>query len=213
MDTFPQPENGVLVEIAPPPFSLAGGRWCAKAIASSLVIHAGATVVDERVDKNIFVGREALPPGQYRWDVIADERRRGWWNFTIAPDAVKKIVPTAQEVLKKVPSAHPRLMYLPGDETSIVEKYLHKIPTLKRNIELALRDGFPERPLFHRNDVKISRALDYRRTLNRHRDFVDRNLVSCALGYVLLKDKNAGQFARAALMEICDWNPEGPCSS
>jgi hypothetical protein len=208
---FPTPEDGALMEVSPPPFA-----WLAVDGVSEyrLIVEklGGETVLEEKVTKNIFVPKKRLEPGKYRWDVAVGGQRRGWWGFTVSADAVTRIVPTAAEVLAKVPAAHPRLIYLPGDAASIVERHAHKIPTLKRNIELAYKDGFVPRPMFHRNDIKESNHLNDREALGRHRVFVDRNLVSCALGYQLLGDKKAGEFARASLLEMCDWNPDGPIS-
>ncbi len=208
---FPTPEDGAVMPISPPPLV-----WlavdCVSAYRVLVENDRGETVLDATSPNNIFVPREILPPGKYRWDVRAGERSRGWWSFTVTADATPRIVPTAEEILGKLPNSHPRVMYFPNDIPQIVERHAHKIPTLKRNIEQAYKDGFVQRPHFHRNDMMISGALNDRECVGRHRVYVDRNLMSCAMGYILLGDKKAGQFARATLLEMCDWNPDGPCS-
>src|SRR5476651_2573009 len=138
---FPTPEDGAVMEISPPPLV-----WLAvDGVSSYRVVvenERGEKVIDATAPINIFVPRERLAPGKYRWDVRAGERSRGWWSFTVTPDATTQIVPTAEEILSKVPAAHPRVMYIAGDIPAIVERHAHKIPTLKRNIEQAYKDGF-----------------------------------------------------------------------
>ncbi|MBA2481979.1 MAG: heparinase II/III family protein, partial [Planctomycetes bacterium] len=69
--------------------------------------------------------------------------------------------------------------------------------------------GMPPRPRFHTGDPS---APLFREALGAHRAFVDRDLVACALGHLLLRDPRAGAHARASLLTICDWNPAGPCA-
>ena len=210
---FPTPEDGAFMEISPPPLV-----WLAvdgvKEYRVVVENERGETVFDALAPRNIYIPRKQLAPGKYRWDVRAGEQRRGWWSFTISKDATPRIVPTAEEILAKLPATHSRVVYTAADLPAIVERHAHKIPTLKRNIEQAYKDGFVScaRPLFHRNDVMVSGTLNDRECVGRHRVYVDRNLTACALGYILLADKKAGQFARAGLLEMCDWNPDGPCS-
>ena len=65
----------------------------------------------------------------------------------------------------------------------------------------------PEPPRYYRDPD----ALPYREYFGCFRDFCDRDLVACSLGYAVLGDEKAGSHAKALLLHICDWNPFGPC--
>ena len=211
-DLFPKPEPDEFVEVNPPAFN-----WLpvegAEAYRVIVENAAGETVVDETVDRNALLLRRTLPAGKYRWDLESGGLRRGWWDFEISPDAAEQIVPTAREVLARVPDGRPRHLYYPEDIASVVAAHPRELEVLKRNIEVAIADGLPERPVFHREADAQNKRLAYRAKFGGpHRDAVDRNLVACALGHLLLRDERAGKMAREILLEICDWSPEGPCA-
>lgn len=79
---------------------------------------------------------------------------------------------------------------------------------IRRNVKLALSQGFMRYPDFYRPDGRI----DYRRAFDESRQYFDRNLVACALAFLLLDDREAGQYAHEAVLRLCEWNPAGPAS-
>ena len=208
---FPEPEDGDVLEITPPPL-----YWLqVEGVSKYRVVvenDVGETVVDQTVDRNYLILRAVLPPGKYRWNLFAGDRQRGWYAFEIASNALEHIVPSAEEVLAQVPDVHPRHVYYSEDIETVVALYPDELVVLKRNIEAAIEQGMPPRPRFHRTDGEFAEHPRYREAFGAYRDYVDRNLVACALGHVLLKDGAAAEYARSAFLNIIDWNPEGPCA-
>ena len=134
--------------------------------------------------------------------------KRGRQRFTVSGDAVPFLRPTVEQVLAGLPAARPRHLFTKDEIPAILASRTEELATLRRNIEQAYLDGLPERPMFHTDAA----ALPYREYFGRFRDFCDRNLVACALGYHLLNDETAGAFAKKLFLHLCDWNPSGPCS-
>ena len=210
-DIFPQPEPGAIVEVNPPAFNWlpVEGAGLYQVIVQDA---AGSPVVDETAAANYLILRRPLQPGQYRWDLRTPWRARGWWPFTIADDAVKQVMPVAEEVLARLPDRHPRHVYYPEDIPKVVAAHTGELEVLRRNIAIAAGEGLPPRPSFHLVKDEELRALQYRQEFERHRRFVDRNLVACAFGHLLLRDGQAAEMARRVMLEICSWDPQGPCA-
>lgn len=103
-------------------------------------------------------------------------------------------------------------MFYPPDVGDVVSAHQSQIEVLQRNIALALQDGLPSAPKFHLAESDQERRLGYREAFGLCRRFMDRNLVACALGHLLLSDKQAGRMAREVMLEICSWGAEGPCA-
>ena len=90
----------------------------------------------------------------------------------------------------------------------VKEARSRELEVLRRNIEAAYADGFPQQPHYHWDPD----ALPMREYINVCRRYIDRNLTACALGYALLGDEEAGAFAKKLLLTVVDWNPDGACS-
>lgn len=208
---FPEPEDGDTLDITPPPL-----YWLqVEGVSEYRVVietETGEPIVDQTVPQNYLILRHALPPGTYRWNLFADTRQRGWQTFHIAPNAIEHIAPTANEVFAKLPDHHPRHVYYPEDIPSICDRYKPELDVLKRNIQTAIAQGMPPQPRFHRTDAQYANHPRYREAFGAYRDYVDRNLVACALGHLLLNNPHAADYARTAFLDIIDWNPEGPCA-
>ncbi|MBN1673411.1 MAG: heparinase II/III family protein [Kiritimatiellae bacterium] len=209
-DLFPSPADGDRVEVNPPAFN-----WLPVDSLSEFRVlvesDSGEPVLDETVPHNYLILRRPLAPGRYRWDVRAGDRSRGWHTFELASDAIERVVPTADQLLAKVPDFHPRHVYYPADIPWVRAHCRPQLEALARNIDVAVAQGLPPRPAFHRAPPALARRR-YGQTFRRYREYVDRNLVACALGHLFLNDTRAAEYARACLLEICDWNPEGPCA-
>lgn len=204
---FPSPADGALVEETPPVFSFLKERG--EAIYTVIVQNeAGEPVYSGETTRNYLVPGQILPPGRYRWNLRCGGEERGWWNFTISEQAVSLPRPTADEVWEKVPTVRPRHLFFAEDLEAIRRDRAAELDTLRRNIALALSRPLPEPPCFHCDPQKPT----YREYFGAYRDYCDRDLVACALGWAILGDEAAAQKAKALLLTICSWNPAGPCS-
>ena len=204
---FPFPEDGDLVEENPLVLCFAKEENI-KTYTILVKDSEGNQIVKEETEKNYLILKDVLPEGEYSWNLLCDGKERGWWKFRISPDAVKFIRPTAGEVFDAVPDVRPRHLFFDKDIPLIKADKCRELETLQRNIELAKSRELPDPPLFHkREDVP-----DYREYFGAYRDYCDRDMVACALGYAILGDKEAGEKAKELFLTICDWNPLGPCS-
>jgi len=204
---FPFPQPGERVEETPPSFCWLKVEGVEE--YEVLIRNAkGKEIWHGTTKRNFIVPDLVLEAGKYEWNLLGGGMERGWWDFEIMPGAVKFLRPKAKDVLSKVPREHPRHLFSLSDIPWIMEHRASEMNTLRRNIDLALKNGLPSPPEYHKN----REALPYREYFGRHRDFCDRDLVACALGYRLLGDKEAGEHAVRSLLTICDWNPAGPCS-
>lgn len=167
---------------------------------------------------NTCVPTEPFSPGAYTWDVAAPafETSRGVQPFVIAENAIRFSRPTADEIFAGIPDESPRHLFTKADIPRIIADHAPELQTLRRNIALAYQDGLPARPYYHHDEKAAadgaSAYVPYREYFGRFRDFCDRNLVACALGYHLLGDETAGAFAKQLFLHLCDWNPLGPCA-
>ncbi|MBQ2725602.1 MAG: heparinase II/III family protein [Clostridia bacterium] len=210
MQVFPFPHDGMQVPENPPVLiwlplpSYRNSYRCTVTDTSEAVIYTCETT------GNTVFPDLLLENGTYYWDVEAVETgiRRGRQRFTVADDSVPFLRPTVDEILAGIPGKRPRHLFTEDEVPAILDSRPEELNTLRRNIDQAYTDGLPQRPMFHRDDT----ALPYREYFGRFRDYCDRNLIACALGYHLLNDEKAGQFAKNLFLHICDWNPSGPCS-
>lgn len=210
---FPSPADGSAVLETPPALV-----WLPVEESEAKSIHYRCRIFDKdgkliyscETMSNTAVPDFILPPGEYRWDVEAIELgiSRGMQTFSVPENAIAFLRPTAEEVIAGIPGERPRHLFFKEDTPEILKAHSEEIETLRRNIQKAYEDGMPERPMFHTDP----NALPYREYFGRFRDFCDRNLVACALGYALLGDEEAGDFGKKLFLHICDWNPAGPCS-
>lgn len=208
---FPYPTDGVTVFENPPAFV-----WLPLPSDTDhhvpytvTVAHAdGTPFLSETVYGNTFVPTVLFDAGEYRWNITAGDAVRSWEHFTVVENAIPFVRPTVDEVLAGIPAERPRHLFSCADLPKLKETRTDALDTLRRNIAQAYRDGLPARPMYHTDES----ATPYREYFGRFRDFCDRNLVACALGYYLLDDAEAGDFAKKLFLHICDWNPGGPCS-
>jgi len=204
---FPWPRPNEKVEETPPHFcwlKVDGIGYYEILIrdAKGKIVWRGST------EKNYLVPDVMLEPGEYSWNLLGDDRERGWWDFEIVKGAVRFIRPKASEILATVPSERPRHLFYSRDVPWIKANRSEEIEVLRRNIRVAIQNGLPKPPRFHEDD----NAIPYREYFGMHRDFCDRDLVACALGHAILGDKEAGEHAVNSLLTICSWDPSGPCS-
>ena len=208
---FPYPVNGVTVYENPPAFvwlPLPADTDHNVAYTVTVEMADGTPFLSETVYGNTYVPDVLFEAGDYCWTITAGDCVRGRESFTVAKNAIPFLRPTADEVLAGIPAARPRHLFSQEDIPALKETRADALDTLRRNIEQAYKDGLPARPMYHTDE----HALPYREYFGQFRDYCDRNLVACALGYYLLDDAAAGAFAKKLFLHICDWNPMGPCS-
>ncbi|MBE5761256.1 MAG: DUF4962 domain-containing protein [Clostridiales bacterium] len=157
--------------------------------------------------KNYIITPTLNKPGKYYWNVLANGCQRGLHEFTLSKNAVMIHRVSAKQLYDCIPDKRPRHLFFESDISKLIDTKATEVTVLKRNIEAAYKNGMPDAPMYH----KDPNALPYREYFGRFRDFCDRDLVACSLGYALLGDEKAGLHAKQLLFTICDWSPYGPC--
>ena len=203
---FPSPREGEVMFETPPTLCWVKEENVTEYTA--VIRRDGKDVWQGKTSRNFIVPEIILQPGEYEWNLCAEDAERGWQTFTIAQNAVEFLRPDAKAIFEAVPAVRPRHLFYGEEMADIVRTRPEAVETLRRNIALALEEGLPEPPRFHKDET----ALPYREYFGRHRDYCDRNLVACALGHRLLGDEAAAKHAKDLLLTLCDWNSEGPCS-
>jgi len=203
---FPFPEDGRLVEENPPCLS-----WLRPEgdPACTVVLWDGDA---QELWRTETAKNYAIPPvlpkaGRYSWDVFCGNQHRGRWEFTLAETAVTIHRVTAEALYDQIPDVRPRHLFFREDIENLVAQRATQIDVLRRNITVACASGLPQPPRYHQDPE----ALPYREYFGAFRDFCDRDLMACALGYALLGDLQAGSHGKALLLTICGWDPFGPC--
>lgn len=210
-EVFPYPVGGAVVTENPPAFVwLPLERDTDHTVPYTVTVeHAdGTPFLCGTVYGNTYVPDILFAPGTYRWKISSGDAVRGWETFTVAENAIGFLRPTVDAVLAGIPAARPRHLFSVSDLAELKTSRAAALDTLRRNIAQAYADGLPPRPMYHTD----KNAVPYREYFGRFRDFCDRNLVACALGYYLLDDAEAGAFAKKLYLHLCDQNPLGPSS-
>ena len=173
----------------------------------------GETIWEAETNKNAAVPDFALEPGKYRWNIWGDGKERGWQDFTVSPDAVVFLRPTAAEVLAGIPNQRPRHLFTSEHTETLRKTKAAEIETLRRNVALAYTRPLPKPPIYHMDREKswVWALKKYYGGKDAFREDCDRDLVACALAYALLDDTKAAERARTMLLTILDWNPLGTC--
>lgn len=204
---FPAPADGAVIEETPPVFSfLRDGKE--KKYRVVVQDRSGKIVFEAETEKNHVVPKEPLKPGKYRWNLLCGEEERGWQKFVISENAAVILRKDAETVFCAVPDVRPRHLFFKEDIPGILKKRKAETEVLKRNIEAACARELPKPPLFY----SFEDGLPYREYFGEYREYCDRDMVACALGYALLGDEGAGKKAKELLLTICSWNPDGPCA-
>lgn len=206
---FPFPENGEVVYENPVTFI-----WIpvdeANRSYSVRLYDSDNNLIETLISTVSYVtSGTRLEAGDYYWTVETDGYlMREMYKFTVSKDALFFDRPTAREVFDAVPDVRPRHLFFDGDIEEIKNFHKTELECLERNVKMALERQKPTRPMFHRDE----KALPYREYFGAYRDVCDRDLVALSEYYALTGNTTAGNKAKEILFEICDWNPNGPCS-
>lgn len=161
--------------------------------------------------KSYFTLPEPLTPGMYSWNVYSGDRQRGWQSFVISENAVEFARPTAAEIYDAIPeNVHPRELFEKKDIPEILAVRGKELETLKRNISLALEQGIMRPPYENAPEEEKARRRFARDYTGIIREYADRNMIACGLGWQLLGDAAAGRMGKKLLLELSSWDFEDP---
>ena len=204
---FPAPEAGSRFDFDPVPL-----QWVAepgveryRAVIERI---GGGGVAEVETDRNAVRFRQPFGPGRYRWNVYADDAETGWRDFEVLPGARSFVCPEAAAILAARPPRHPRHLYFAEDLPELRERHADALAVIRRNVAQALERPLMEYPDFYHAEGRC----DYRTAFDESRLYLDRDMVACALAYLFLGDRRAGERARDLLLRVCSWNPLGPAS-
>ena len=204
---FPFPSEGEIVYENPPTMI-----WVPVDGAESYTL----TVYDENKNvletietaKNYTNPKAPLAPGTYFWTVETGDLRRDFMSFRIAENALLFERPDAEALFAAYPAERPAYLFSAEDIEQLKKERTTELSVLQKNVEIALARPLPAHPAYHKDGDYYA----FRYYFANHRTVCDRDLVACALSYVLTGNEAAGKKGRELLMEICDWNPIGPCA-
>lgn len=210
-EVFPFPEHGETVLENPPTLVWLPDKENEN--SGYKVIIKGESGVENTffAPKSYFTLPEPLAPGEYRWNVCSGARERGWQSFVISSDAVEFTRPTAEEIYDAIPeNIHPRELFEKKDIPEILAARGRELEILKNNIRLALHQGVLRPPYEKVPADESARRRFARNYIGLIREYLDRNMIACGLGWQLLQNAAAGQMGKELLLEIASWDFEDP---
>lgn len=204
-ENFPFPASGEAVYENPPTFI-----WLtvdnADGYSLEIFDKSGKTVEKLNTGKHFATPTKPLTPGEYGYRVsCGNGTSTEIIPFSIAPDALLFIRPTAEELFAAIPNERPRHLFKKSDIPDLFKTRKTELEVIKRNAKIAYAHGFPDAPRFDRDPS----ALPYREYFGRFRDYVDRDLIATAELYALTGDSAAGEHARSLLLTVCKSSLDG----
>jgi hypothetical protein len=170
----------------------------------------------------VHVPNIVLPAGDYRWFVDAlDEQEkvlttRNAQNFSIAKNAYELPWVEPAELLSRVPTEHPRLLFpsakLPEIRASLDGSRRVAYEDLKKVADKALELEVMTKPDFDKFDRETeypARRTSYRASYQKFTGVYNRGMVPLALMYQLSGEEKYGMAAKKHLLNILDWELEG----
>jgi len=219
--SFSRPEDGEVLDVSPPGFS-----WWRAAPAGkvdyrlTVLDDAGAEAYRSPVLKDpVCVPEKALPAGKYSWTVEArsldgsvldtTEAKR----FEIAERAISQPWVAAEELLRRVPHEHPRLLY-PKERLAEIRGTLkttrrEAFESLRRAADNGLKMTPPPEPDYDEIKDRAKRRLAYVASFANMRRYHTGAMQHTALMYAMTGEKKYGEAAKALLLGAAEWDPEG----
>lgn len=150
---------------------------------------------------------EPLPVGKYNWNVYSGGRERGWQSFFVPEYAVEFSRPTGEEIFDAIPEkTHPRALFEKKDIKEIIATRSKELEVLKNNIQYALAQGTLRPPYQDAPTDERARRRYARDYIGTIREYADKNMIACSLGWQLLNDAAAGEMGKKLLLEISSWD-------
>lgn len=219
-----RPADGAAVTLNPPPFTW---RPDGKARAYRLQVAADAGfagVVYEVANTpwSAHAPSQAFEPGEYFWRYagLGEQGEATDWSvtrrFTVGENLPQFAKPPLDELLRRLPTGHPRLFLRPEDVARFKE--LAQGPLAERWTELratadrilAKPPDVSEPPKYPEGTERKGEAWKKIWWGNRERGIAAANgAATLAFAHLLSGEKQYEQGAHDLLMALCDWDPKG----
>ncbi len=187
---------------------------------------SGETVYQsELLSDPVHVPDKVLPEGNYRWLVDAINKHgqvittRPAQNFSIDKNALELPWIEPAELLSRVPTKHPRLLFpnikLPEIRASLNGLRKDAYEDLKKVADQALGLELMTKPDFDKFDRKTeypARRTAYRASYHEFTRVYNRGMVPLALMYQLSGKEEYGLAAKKHLLNVLDWELDGVAS-
>ncbi|NND05123.1 MAG: DUF4962 domain-containing protein [Saprospiraceae bacterium] len=224
---FNRPLPGEVLDVSPPGFC-----WWRAAPRNkvsyrlSIESEAGERVYQSGLLRDpVHVPSLVLPEGNYRWFVDALDKQqrvlttRPAQYFNIAKDAYELPWIDPGQLLNRVPSNHPRLLFphakLLDIRASLEDSRSEAYSYLRKVADQSLRLELMEKPDFDKYDKETEypmRRTAYRASYHKFTAVYNRGMISLALTYLLTGEKKYGHAAKKHLLNVLDWELDGIAS-
>ena len=224
---FNRPLPGEVLDVSPPGFC-----WWRAAPRNKVTYRLRIESEDgERVYQSgllrdpVHVPSLVLSAGNYRWFVDALNKQeqvlttRPAQHFSIVKDAYELPWIDPEELLDRVPSEHPRLLFpnakLSEIRASLEDSRHEAYADLRKVADKSMQLELMEKPDFDKFDKKTEypmRRTAYRASYHKFTKVYNRGMVSLALTYLLTGEKKYGHAAKKHLLNVLDWELEGIAS-
>jgi len=220
-----RPEDGATLERTPPPFS-----WRPQQGAATYEVQASRDPAFEAVDYaatgiewSVHCPPRAFEPGAWAWRfraLDADGAATAWSRvrrFEIAAGAAEYALPAREELLARIPDAHPRLFLRPEDLADLraaaaTDPNAAELVALRAQCDALVADPPPtDEPSLYEPGMK--RGSDPWRAVwwgnRKHTIRALEGAASLAFAWRLTGDERYGALAQRLLEECAAWDPKG----
>jgi hypothetical protein len=218
----PAPAEGAKAATNPPSF-----RWLPEPGAVSYILQysarkdfsGGSTVTVEGIKLNLHHPAKTIKPGKWHWRYRisrADGSASEWSavrSFTMPKDAVEFILPPVEDVLARIPKGRPRLFLRPEDVEPFRRARLadrkEEWAELQKLIDQQLDKPVMKEPAPYPNGKW---NVDMWREYMAQARGMGSRVEHLAFGYLMTGDRKYADAAKAQILEICTWDPQGMSS-
>ena len=218
-----RPENGAKSATNPPSFS-----WRPQSKITSWEVRCrpddgqkGTEYRQDGIQWNVHCPSRTFAPGKYRWQYRGrDEKGRetNWSEeraFTVAEDSVAMPMPAKEELLARIPQAHPRLFVRPEQAPHLRElargELKEQFQSLVAECDKLLKNPPPTAEPPKYGDIE-SKSEEWREIWWGNRTYTIRALdgaATLAFTRLLGGKEEYGQLARRILLDCAKWDPKG----
>ncbi len=224
---FNRPSPGEVLDISPPGFCWwrAGERGKVSYRLRIAGQDAKAVYTSPMLNDPVHVPTKTLAPGRYTWSVealgsggeVLDTRSPSAFSIAENPIPMPWVAP--KELLARVPRERPRLLF-PKDQLQEIRATLNTtrknaFETLRAAADEALTFPLMKRPDFDKFDRKTQyseRRVSYRASYQEFSDVFHKGMTPMALMYALTGETKYGVAAKAHLLNLLHWDPDGIAS-
>lgn len=219
--SFSRPEQGAVLEVSPPGFSWWRAAPAGKVnYALKVLDDAGKEVYrSPQLADPVHVPEKIFPPGRYSWIVEALDAAGTVLDttepkqFEIAEGAASQPWVPAEDLLRRVPREHPRLLYLkarlPEIRATLTTTRSEAFESLRHDADRGLKMQPPPEPDYDELEDPAQRRLAYVASFGEMRGYHLGAMQHTALMYAMTGEKKYGEAAKALLLSAAQWDPEG----